>query len=257
MVQCAAFNCTVKSGQGKSMFLFPKDPKLKKIWTLKLKRDGFQPTRYTKLCELHFDKGQFTVHPGLAASVGFQPKYTILKPGAIPTIFDYSSPARPCKRPRDAECEDLYSPTPSKTPRKSSALEKIRKKRRLTGIDTVLPRECQQSSSGTSHNTDQCLLVQDNDATADTIGEKDDSNCFSKLTQTTYSLVKRRHVRIQTETTPDPVVRPVLVSTGTQTDESRLDDDLNTSYMSIDDNELEDPDWIPDENNDQLDNTER
>ena len=32
MVQCAALNCTIKSGHGISMYLFPKDAKLKKIY---------------------------------------------------------------------------------------------------------------------------------------------------------------------------------------------------------------------------------
>lgn len=34
MVQCAALNCTIKSGQGRIMYLFPRDPKFKKngLW---------------------------------------------------------------------------------------------------------------------------------------------------------------------------------------------------------------------------------
>jgi hypothetical protein len=48
MVQCAAISCTVKSGQGLNLYLFPKDAKLRKIWALILKRDGFEPSEYTK-----------------------------------------------------------------------------------------------------------------------------------------------------------------------------------------------------------------
>lgn len=89
MVQRVALNCTIKSGQGLSMYLFPRDPKFRKIWTLGLKRDGFEPSQYTKLCERHFDKDQFSVNPD---NVGFQVKSKMLKPGAIPSIFDYTNP---------------------------------------------------------------------------------------------------------------------------------------------------------------------
>jgi len=68
MAQCAALNCTVKSGHGISVYLFPKDATLRKIWTVRLKRDGFQPSQYTKLCERHFEKDQFVVNPDLAVS---------------------------------------------------------------------------------------------------------------------------------------------------------------------------------------------
>lgn len=92
MVQCAALNCTVKSGHGISMYLFPKDAKLRKIWTVRLKRDAFQPSQYTKLCERHFEKDQFVVNPDLAVSIGFQTKAKILIQGAVPSIFDHSNP---------------------------------------------------------------------------------------------------------------------------------------------------------------------
>lgn len=93
MVQCAALNCTIKSGQGLSMYLFSRDPKFRKIWTLRLKTDWFEPTQYTKLCERHFDKDlHFSVNPGLANNVGFQATSKMLKPGTIPSIFDYTNP---------------------------------------------------------------------------------------------------------------------------------------------------------------------
>ena len=69
MVQCAALNCTIKSGHGISMYLFPKDAKLRKIWTVRLKTDGFQPSQYTKLCERHFEKEQFAVNPDLGVPI--------------------------------------------------------------------------------------------------------------------------------------------------------------------------------------------
>jgi hypothetical protein len=87
MVQCASLNCTIKSGHGISIYLFPKDAKLRKIWTVRLKTDGFQPSQYTKLYERHFENDQFAVNPDLAVSIGFQSKTNILIQGAVPSIF--------------------------------------------------------------------------------------------------------------------------------------------------------------------------
>ena len=92
MIQCAALNCTIKSGHGISTYLFPKDAKLRKIWTVRLKTDGFQPSQYTKLYERHFEKDQFAVNPDLAVSIGFQSKANILIQGAVPSIFYHSNP---------------------------------------------------------------------------------------------------------------------------------------------------------------------
>ena len=87
MVQCAALNCTIKSGHGISMYLFPKDAKLRKIWTARLKTDEFQPSQYTKLCERHFEKDQFAVNPDLAVPIGFQSKANIFDSGTSTIHF--------------------------------------------------------------------------------------------------------------------------------------------------------------------------
>lgn len=65
MVECAALNCTIKSGQGLSMCLFPRDPIFRK-------RDGFEPSQYSLLCERHFDRDQFSMNPDIANNVRFQ-----------------------------------------------------------------------------------------------------------------------------------------------------------------------------------------
>lgn len=134
MVQCAALNCTIKSGQGLSMYLFPRDPKFRKIWTLRLKRDGFEPSQYTKLCERHFDKDQFSVNPDVANNVGFQVKSKMLKPGAIPSIFDYTNPKeKSLKRSASQSTKSVI-----RSGRISTAIEKIAKRRRYSVRFSVL-----------------------------------------------------------------------------------------------------------------------
>ncbi|KAL3881363.1 hypothetical protein ACJMK2_027812 [Sinanodonta woodiana] len=121
MVQCAALKCTVKSGQGLSMYLFPKEPHLRKIWTVKLKRDNFVPSDYTKLCERHFEKSQFVMNPEVVASVGFRPKSKMLVNGAIPTLFDLSDP-------KDKHGKRSLTQTQTSKPsRKFSVIEKRRR----------------------------------------------------------------------------------------------------------------------------------
>jgi hypothetical protein len=88
----------VNSRQGLSMFLFPRDPIFRKIWTtnmIKLKRYGFVLSQYksTKICE-HFEKDQFTIHPGLASFVGYKTKCKLLIPGTIPTVFNIPHPKK-------------------------------------------------------------------------------------------------------------------------------------------------------------------
>lgn len=86
MVQCVAFNCNIRSQKGVSMYLFPKDPKFRRIWIRNLRRDGFKVTDYSKLCAKHFTPDQFTTHPALAKKCGY--KKLDLRPDAIPTLFD-------------------------------------------------------------------------------------------------------------------------------------------------------------------------
>lgn len=132
MVQCAALNCTVKSGQGLSMYLFPKDPKFRKIWTLRLKRDGFEPSEYSKLCERHFEKDQFAINPDVAYNVKFHLKSKMLKPGAVPSVFDYTDPKK--KKPESSLSVSPVTGTcvSMASGRRSTALEKIAKKRRFS-----------------------------------------------------------------------------------------------------------------------------
>lgn len=108
MVQCAALNCTVKSDQGLSIYVFPSDPKFRKIWTLRMKRDGFEPSEYSKLCERHFEKDQFAINPDIANNINFHLKSKMLRPGAMPSVFDYTNPKK-----RKLERRSNSSPTPA------------------------------------------------------------------------------------------------------------------------------------------------
>lgn len=60
-VCCSKLHSSV--GTGIKLVFIPKGCKITKIWALKLKRDGFELSPYTKLCERHFEKDPFAVNP--------------------------------------------------------------------------------------------------------------------------------------------------------------------------------------------------
>lgn len=45
MPQCAAFNCTIWSHNSVAMYLFPKDPKSRRLWVHNLRLDEFVATK--------------------------------------------------------------------------------------------------------------------------------------------------------------------------------------------------------------------
>nr|XP_014343450.1 PREDICTED: uncharacterized protein LOC102367314 isoform X1 [Latimeria chalumnae] len=105
MVYCCAYNCTNKSGNGKSFFRFPnKEKKLKmhNLWLSKIRRKYFTATKYTCLCSDHFEEHCFVRSPSLMQSIGFKPKQLLLKTDAFPTIFNYGNNSKEKKIERGA-----------------------------------------------------------------------------------------------------------------------------------------------------------
>lgn len=81
--------------------------------------------------------------------------------------------------------------------------------------------------------------------------------CFSTMSQTTYNLVTRQHVSIQTDIDVLPSPGVDRISTGTQTDESCINDLLDHSFVYSVENdnktESEESDlyWIPESDNEE------
>ena len=72
-------NCDTQSSTV-SAFSFPKDPELFKVWTLFLRRENFVPSKYARICCLHFLPSDFVQSP-----IPYErPR---LKTGAVPSIF--------------------------------------------------------------------------------------------------------------------------------------------------------------------------
>jgi hypothetical protein len=73
------------------MFVFPQDKKNRRVWTLKVKRKDWEPSKYSRLCSEHFEEDCFVVRPSVAAAIGYDMKGLRLKKGSVPTIFPQSS----------------------------------------------------------------------------------------------------------------------------------------------------------------------
>lgn len=74
----------------------------------------------------------------------------------------------------------------------------------------------------------------------------DQKELCSRTIQTTYDLVKRRHAKIQTNIALPPAPPVKMVTVSTQTEQTCIEHELNTSFLSVDDNP-NDPDWSPDD----------
>lgn len=284
MVQCAAFNCTNKTGNREkiSLFTFPKFPRLRKEWTLRLKRKDFVPTDYSRLCQVHFAPESFTKDPRIVSSIRYDPKSLRLKPDAVPTIFNFSSPTS-----RDVDSEranrdrtpSVYHETPSRKrstsrSRYSRAIQKRRRFEMLADITDMHQDENEYDS--VHYRPDQCHIETQTEIPGPRdkcVGTDDlDTGRFSVGCQTSYNIVQRRHVSLQVtsarpksscgvqatcmmENTSTQCTRykkcVQVVETGT---DQSLDD-----YQEEVDSSTHDPDWVPtceteDDNDETADN---
>ena len=63
MLFCAAINCMRNSKSKVSAFKFPDNLKLRKEWLIKLRRESFEPTKYSRVCADHFTPCSFKQNP--------------------------------------------------------------------------------------------------------------------------------------------------------------------------------------------------
>ena len=117
--RCVAAGCNNTHKDGVSLFLFPKDPCMKKKWASAVRRtrDKWEPTNHSVLCSKHFEPKCFKQTPQVAQSLGMKIKAQ-LEPDAIPTIFDKASLLKRAAAEKDASSE------PVRKKRKRSAYKK-------------------------------------------------------------------------------------------------------------------------------------
>uniref|UniRef100_A0A3B3HDE6 THAP domain-containing protein 1 n=1 Tax=Oryzias latipes TaxID=8090 RepID=A0A3B3HDE6_ORYLA len=83
-----------------SFHSFPKDMSVRAEWIVRVRREDFTPSKTSRVCSRHFQKGDFVNNPG---------KLRKLKKGAIPTLFSWNDFQIPAPR---ANCRALYLSCP-------------------------------------------------------------------------------------------------------------------------------------------------
>ncbi|XP_031157087.1 peroxynitrite isomerase THAP4-like isoform X2 [Sander lucioperca] len=100
MPYCCAFGCKERQGRGKRFHKFPREPKRRKVWELKVKRANWKANDYSILCEDHFEEAAY--------ETGRVDGLRRLRSTAVPTQFVFTPrklPGRTTKRSRRTEGE--------------------------------------------------------------------------------------------------------------------------------------------------------
>ncbi|XP_075730573.1 uncharacterized protein LOC142772261 [Rhipicephalus microplus] len=91
MPGCCVPQCSNHSRNGWKLYRFPRDPKRRLLWTVKIKRDKWQPTDTSHVCSAHFEENNYEQH----RADGWKK----LKPNAAPTLFTFKRPVAVGRRP--------------------------------------------------------------------------------------------------------------------------------------------------------------
>ena len=101
MSQCAVYGCTnTHKNSGASFFKFPTNSKLRKEWTLQIKRTRDKwtgPTNHTCVCSDHFTEDCFMLQTIIAQKLGLK-RQRKLNPDAVPTIIERPSLGSPAPK---------------------------------------------------------------------------------------------------------------------------------------------------------------
>ena len=78
------------------LYGFPKDSGLRKKWADQVRRtrDKWEATDHSRLCSKHFEEHCFEIYSKLSESLGLGKVKSLLKPDAVPTIFERPSSAK-------------------------------------------------------------------------------------------------------------------------------------------------------------------
>ncbi len=88
--RCVAAGCSKTHKDGVSLFLFPKEPTLRKKWAAQVRRtrDKWEPTDSSVVCSKHFEDHCFEQDNKIALAMGLNKRKPRLMPNALPTLFE-------------------------------------------------------------------------------------------------------------------------------------------------------------------------
>lgn len=197
--------------EGVSFHFFPKCDKMRRRWAAAMKRANWTPTKSSRLCSAHFSPDSFEYNPLLAKSLNVERVSKVLKPDAVPTVFDFKTkPSAP--RTAYAKCRRLEIV--------SEALREDASSERRSSIssDSAVPSFDAGCMEGELYNLrDACPFSQELEPSAPCCPRCGNvaSTVASKYIQANMTKdTKNRYV----------LTAPLLRTFGTQTEPSPLDD---------------------------------
>ncbi|XP_075726132.1 peroxynitrite isomerase THAP4-like [Rhipicephalus microplus] len=108
MPGCCVPQCSNHSRNGWKLYRFPRDPKRRLLWTVKIKRDKWQPTDTSHVCSAHFEENNYEQH----RADGWKK----LKPNAVPTLFTFKPLPKERKPPKERTVPAPSSNETNKSP---------------------------------------------------------------------------------------------------------------------------------------------
>ncbi|XP_077553405.1 uncharacterized protein LOC144168259 [Haemaphysalis longicornis] len=108
MPGCCVPQCTNHSRNGWKLYRFPKDPKRRLLWTVKIKRYKWQATNTSYVCSAHFEENNYEQH----RADGWKK----LKPNAVPTLFTFKPLPKQRKPPKERTVPSPSSKETNKSP---------------------------------------------------------------------------------------------------------------------------------------------
>ncbi|KAK3107901.1 hypothetical protein FSP39_024743 [Pinctada imbricata] len=180
--------------------------------------------------------------PILARQCGIK---LMLKQGAVPTIFDFPVPEAKLRGKNRKSTAIL----------KRSALQKLHDipNKKAREEDVQIPTPTNMPESDPAEEASEPAQTLSSDFSKDMDGKNEGSQVFNSFTQTTYNLIERRHVKLQTLMVPTTCDRGIQVNTYMEDRRDyRYEEEEEDQIMSDDDDKYDesDPDWMESDDSD-------
>ncbi|XP_075721817.1 uncharacterized protein LOC142765131 [Rhipicephalus microplus] len=145
MPGCCVPQCSNHSRNGWKLYRFPRDPKRRLLWTVKIKRDKWQPTNTSHVCSAHFEENNYEQH----RADGWKK----LKPNAVPTLFTFKPLPKERKPPKERTVPAPSSNETNKSPPGLRQYPAAVKTTLETPQNHAVPESTRQGTSCYGHDT--------------------------------------------------------------------------------------------------------
>ncbi|XP_077485470.1 uncharacterized protein LOC144095680 [Amblyomma americanum] len=158
MPGCCVPQCNNRAKNGWRMFSFPRDQRRRLLWTVKVKRDKWQPTNYSCICSgTHFEESCFEQN----RADGWKK----LKPNAVPMVLPFRVAPRKRKPPRDrtqpvptSVNEEVKNPSTHMVPQDTSSVNLQVNRSDVESLNVGSPSSTDETPTASETQTDSAEL---------------------------------------------------------------------------------------------------